>query len=71
MVHQAQSPADGVLDIVDDHDQVVGQARRGEAYARRLRHRRAFVLVSNAVGKAEVPSGPESRTAAVEGEWPS
>ncbi|MEY9964708.1 isopentenyldiphosphate isomerase [Streptacidiphilus sp. MAP12-16] len=36
--------ADELLDIVDDQDRVVGQALRGEATARRLRHRCVFVL---------------------------
>ena len=36
--------ADEMLDIVDEHDEVVGTARRADAYARRLRHRCAFVL---------------------------
>lgn len=41
----AERPAEELLDIVDEHDQVVAQARRAEAYARRLRHRVTFVLV--------------------------
>ncbi|MEZ0089374.1 NUDIX domain-containing protein [Streptacidiphilus sp. EB129] len=43
---QAPQPrsADELLDIVDTEDRVVGQARRAEAYARRLRHRCVFVL---------------------------
>ncbi|MGI5467869.1 NUDIX hydrolase [Streptomyces sp. CA-132043] len=40
--------ADEILDIVDEHDRVVGQAPRGEAYARRLRHRCTFVLARDA-----------------------
>lgn len=44
-------PADELLDIVDEQDRVVGQARRGEAYARRLRHRCVFVLARNAAGR--------------------
>ena len=35
---------DELLDIVDAQDRVVGQASRGEATARRLRHRCVFVL---------------------------
>jgi isopentenyldiphosphate isomerase len=42
---QAPLSADEILDIVDEQDRVVGQAPRGEAYARGLRHRAAFVLV--------------------------
>jgi isopentenyldiphosphate isomerase len=37
--------ADEIIDIVDEQDRVVGQARRAEAYERGLRHRCAFVLV--------------------------
>jgi isopentenyldiphosphate isomerase len=36
---------DEVLDIVDEHDHVIGQAPRGEATERGLRHRCAFILV--------------------------
>ncbi|MBM7093657.1 NUDIX domain-containing protein [Streptomyces sp. S12] len=42
------SSADEILDIVDEHDRVVGRAPRGEVYARGLRHRCAFVLVRDA-----------------------
>jgi isopentenyldiphosphate isomerase len=48
MAGEAPLSADEVLDIVDEHDRVVGQAPRHEAYARRLRHRCAFVLVRDA-----------------------
>ncbi|MFY1596626.1 NUDIX hydrolase [Micromonospora sp. WMMD737] len=51
MVDDAPLSTDELLDIVDEHDRVVGQARRGDAYARRLRHRCAFVLVRNAAGE--------------------
>ncbi|WP_236245441.1 NUDIX hydrolase [Streptomyces sp. CC210A] len=40
--------ADEVLDVVDEHDEVVGQLRRGEVYARGLRHRCVFVLARDA-----------------------
>lgn len=43
-----QASADEIIDIVDADDRVVGQAPRGEAYARGLRHRCAFVLVRDA-----------------------
>lgn len=39
---------DEILDIVDENDEVTGQAPRGEAYVRGLRHRCAFVLVRDA-----------------------
>jgi 8-oxo-dGTP pyrophosphatase MutT (NUDIX family) len=40
--------ADELLDIVDADDRVVGQALRGEATARRLRHRCVFILARDA-----------------------
>jgi 8-oxo-dGTP pyrophosphatase MutT (NUDIX family) len=43
-----------LLDVVDEHDQVVGQALRSEAYAHRLRHRCVFVLASDAAGRVFV-----------------
>ncbi|WP_062217953.1 NUDIX hydrolase [Streptomyces sp. NBRC 109706] len=51
MADQTPLSADELLDIVDERDRVVGQARRGEAYARRLRHRCTFVLARNAAGE--------------------
>ena len=42
------SPADELLDVVDAHDRVTGQATRGEVYARGLRHRCVFVEVRDA-----------------------
>src|SRR5262249_1167418 len=39
------TPEDEILDIVDENDRVVGQAPRGEVYAKGLRHRASFVLV--------------------------
>jgi 8-oxo-dGTP pyrophosphatase MutT (NUDIX family) len=47
-------PAEEILDIVDEHDRVIGQAPRGEAYARGLRHRCAFILVRDAAGRVFV-----------------
>ncbi|MFF3896715.1 NUDIX domain-containing protein [Streptomyces sp. NPDC001812] len=43
--------ADEILDIVDEDDRVTGRSPRGEAYARKLRHRCAFVLVKDAEGR--------------------
>jgi 8-oxo-dGTP pyrophosphatase MutT (NUDIX family) len=43
--------ADELLDITDEHDLVVGQARRADAYARRLRHRCVFVLARDPAGR--------------------
>ncbi|MDG4808724.1 NUDIX domain-containing protein [Micromonospora sp. WMMD1120] len=51
MADNSPLSADEVLDIVDEHDRVVGQARRSDAYARRLRHRCTFVLARNAAGE--------------------
>jgi isopentenyldiphosphate isomerase len=42
---------DELIDVVDADDRVVGQARRSESYARRLRHRAAFVLVHDSAGR--------------------
>ncbi|MEU5226177.1 NUDIX domain-containing protein [Streptomyces toyocaensis] len=46
--------ADEIIDIVDENDRVTGRAPRGEAYARGLRHRCAFVLVRDAGGRVFV-----------------
>ncbi|MEO3743985.1 NUDIX domain-containing protein [Plantactinospora sp. B5E13] len=48
VTEQTPRSADEILDIVDEQDRVVGQARRADVYARRLRHRAAFVLVRDA-----------------------
>ncbi|WP_112470404.1 NUDIX hydrolase [Streptomyces triticisoli] len=45
------SAAEEILDIVDEHDRVVGQSPRGEAYARGLRHRCVFVQARDAEGR--------------------
>ncbi|MGW8065670.1 NUDIX hydrolase [Streptomyces ziwulingensis] len=42
------SAADEILDVVDENDHVVGQARRGDVYARGLRHRCVFVYARDA-----------------------
>jgi 8-oxo-dGTP pyrophosphatase MutT (NUDIX family) len=42
------TPADEILDIVDENDEVIGRAPRGEAYAEGLRHRCVFILVRDA-----------------------
>jgi 8-oxo-dGTP pyrophosphatase MutT (NUDIX family) len=46
--------ADELLDITDENDKVVGQARRSAAYARRLRHRCVFVLVRDGTDRVFV-----------------
>ncbi|MFE9370659.1 NUDIX hydrolase [Streptomyces sp. NPDC006711] len=48
------NPADEILDIVDEHDTVTGQARRADVYARGLRHRCVFVLAWDAAGRVFV-----------------
>lgn len=45
------SAADEVLDVVDRDDRVLGQAPRGEVYARGLIHRCAFVQARDARGR--------------------
>ncbi|MFG3283555.1 NUDIX hydrolase [Streptomyces sp. NPDC048111] len=45
------NPADEILDIVDEHDTVIGQARRADAYAHNLRHRCVFVLARDAADR--------------------
>lgn len=45
------NPADEILDIVDENDEVVGQAPRGEATARGLRHRCVFIEARDAEGR--------------------
>ncbi|MFD4117413.1 NUDIX domain-containing protein [Streptomyces niveus] len=42
------SSSDEIIDIVDEHDHVVRQATRGEAYAKGLRHRCVFILARDA-----------------------
>ncbi|MEW2623100.1 NUDIX domain-containing protein [Streptomyces sp. NPDC048106] len=45
------NPADEILDIVDEHDRVVGQLPRGEVYDRGLRHRCVFIQARDAAGR--------------------
>lgn len=47
-------PRDELLDVVDDDDRVVGQARREDVYARRLRHRTVMVVVRDPAGRVLV-----------------
>ncbi|MEU9862412.1 NUDIX domain-containing protein [Streptomyces sp. NPDC047971] len=42
------NPAEEILDVVDENDEVVGRAPRAEVYARGLIHRSAFVQVRDA-----------------------
>ncbi|MFB7460952.1 NUDIX hydrolase [Streptomyces sp. NPDC056188] len=45
------SAADEILDVVDEHDRVVGQSPRGRVYADGLRHRCVFVQARDAEGR--------------------
>ena len=40
-----------LFDVVDEHDQVTGQAARQEVHARRLRHRAVHVFLLNSAGE--------------------
>ena len=42
---------DEIFDIVDADDRVIGQAKRSDAHAQRLRHRSTHVLMYNSSGK--------------------
>ncbi|MDW4908140.1 NUDIX domain-containing protein [Streptomyces sp. ADMS] len=44
-------PADEILDVVDENDEVIGRSPRGEAYARGLRHRCVFIQARDAGGR--------------------
>ncbi|MFF5898558.1 NUDIX hydrolase [Streptomyces argenteolus] len=45
------TPADEILDMVDENDEVVGQVPRGEATERGLRHRCVFIEARDAAGR--------------------
>ncbi|QNP73620.1 NUDIX domain-containing protein [Streptomyces roseirectus] len=45
------SAADEILDVVDERDNVVGRAPRGEVYARGMRHRCVFIEVRDDAGR--------------------
>ncbi|MER6676361.1 NUDIX domain-containing protein [Streptomyces sp. NPDC000983] len=45
------SAADEILDVVDEHDRVLGQSPRGLVYAEGLRHRCVFVQARDAEGR--------------------
>ncbi|CAM5544542.1 NUDIX domain-containing protein OS=Streptomyces alboniger OX=132473 GN=CP975_06720 PE=3 SV=1 [Streptomyces alboniger] len=47
-------PREEILSVVDENDVVVGEAPRGEVYARGLRHRCVFVRVRDAEGRVFV-----------------
>jgi len=45
------TPEEEILDIVDENDHVIGQAPRGEVYAKGLRHRAVFIQARDAGGR--------------------
>ena len=47
----SDSPGVEPVDVVDEHDRVVGTVTRAEMRARRLRHRTVFVLVVSSGGR--------------------
>ncbi|WP_079036690.1 MULTISPECIES: NUDIX hydrolase [Streptomyces] len=47
-------PSEEMITIVDENDEVIGEAPRGEAYARGLRHRCTFILARDAEGRVFV-----------------
>lgn len=57
------SAADEILDVVDEHDRVVGTAPRGEVYARNLPHRCVFVEARDAAGRLFVHRRTASKLA--------
>ncbi|WP_418956161.1 NUDIX hydrolase [Streptomyces tritici] len=48
------NPAEELLDVVDENDEVIGRAPRGEVYARGLIHRCTFIHVRDAEGRTFV-----------------
>ena len=48
---QAAQSQDEVFDLVDEHDNVIGQATRGEVHAKGLYHRAIHVLLFNSEGQ--------------------
>ncbi|GAA5179735.1 NUDIX domain-containing protein [Rugosimonospora acidiphila] len=51
MSEHARRAARELLDIVDEHDRVIGQAPRGEAYANHLTHRCVFIQARDERGR--------------------
>jgi len=45
------TPAEEILDIVDENDQVIGRSPRGRAYAEGLRHRCVFIQARDSEGR--------------------
>lgn len=45
------SPADELVDVVDEHDRVVGVVTRADMRARRLRHRTVAIVVTDGSGR--------------------
>lgn len=55
------SPADELVDVVDEHDVVVARATRGEMRAGRLRHRTVMVVVTDGAGRLVVHRRSEAK----------
>jgi isopentenyl-diphosphate delta-isomerase type 1 len=49
--HGPAQRGDEIFDVVDEHDQVIGQEVRSEVHARGLRHRAVHVLVFDSLGR--------------------
>ncbi|MGA4847902.1 NUDIX hydrolase [Streptomyces sp. G5(2025)] len=47
-------PREEILTVVDENDEVIGEAPRGEVYARGLRHRCVFIQARDAEGRVFV-----------------
>jgi len=45
------TPAEEILDIVDENDRVIGRSPRGRAYAEGLRHRCVFIQARDSEGR--------------------
>jgi len=50
-----------ILDVVNEQDQVVGQARRSEVYAKKLPFRVVYGLIENDKGQLWIPRRTESK----------
>ena len=62
--------AEEIFDIVNEHDEVIGQAPRREVHARGLWHRAIHVLVFNARGEVFLPKRSMLKDTA-RGKWDS
>lgn len=51
MTSPTTDPQDEIFDVTDEHDNVIGQATRGEVHARKLLHRAVSIFVFNTRGE--------------------